>query len=186
MFIRDHMAVSAGWLGSLGASLDKFGDSALVGPVSNDISGRQRTSFYSDNMEQLNNVSKGLSVMNKGRYRRVTRIISNLFIINKGLFLELGGFDERFALESYEDDDLCYRALQAGCRLYVAEDCFVQYVAPPPLVKEVPNWYALQLGRNRAIAWDNLTEALFNWKQPVTVSLCMIVTSTASHVRTNS
>jgi GT2 family glycosyltransferase len=179
VFIRDHMAVSNGWLGSLCTCLDKYGDTAIAGPVSNDISGMQRVPFNCDNMEQLNNASKGLSVTKKGRSQKVTRIISNLFIINSELYRRLGGFDERFALESYEDDDFCYRALQAGYSLYVAEDCFVRYIAPPALVPEVPNWYALQLERNKAAARDkwgfDLTEALLSWKQHVTVSLCMIV-----------
>jgi glycosyltransferase involved in cell wall biosynthesis len=179
VFIRDHMAVSERWLASLNACLDKYGDNTIAGPVSNDISGMQRVSFDCDNMEQLNNASKGLSILKKGRYQSVTRIISNLFIINNEWFRKLEGFDERFLLESYEDDDFCYRALQAGCSLYVTEDCFVRYVAPPSLFPETPNWYFQQLQHNKAVArekWGfDLTAALLNWKQPVTVSLCMLV-----------
>jgi hypothetical protein len=43
------------------------------------------------------------------------------------VFEKVGGFDERFGLGFFDDDDLCVRALQAGFRLLVAQDVFVHH-----------------------------------------------------------
>lgn len=179
VFLRDHMAVSEGWLNSLSSCLDRHEDAAMVGPVSNDISGMQKTPFHCVNMEQLDNASKALAVTKAGQSQKVTRLLSHLLIMNSDIFQRLGGFDERFELETYEDDDICYRVLQAGYSMYMAEDCFVRYIAPPPLMPNDPDWYGRQLERNKAAAWNkwgfDITEALLRWKRQVTVSLCMIV-----------
>lgn len=45
VFIRDHMAVSEGWLNRLFSCLDRHEDAAMVGPVCNDVSGMQKLHF---------------------------------------------------------------------------------------------------------------------------------------------
>ena len=40
---------------------------------------------------------------------------------------QIGGFDERYGLGFFDDDDLCVRARTAGFRLLVALDVFVHH-----------------------------------------------------------
>ena len=109
----------------------------------------------------------------------MTRLLSFLLLVPEDRFDQIGGFDERFELESYEDDDFCYRALLAGFGLYVAQDCFVKYVHPPDLFPDRPNWLALQMADNRESAqqkWNkDILDALNEWRSAVSISLCMIV-----------
>lgn len=179
VFMRDHMCVSEGWLERLTACMQLHEHSAMVGPVINDVSGVQRVSVTCTTMKQFDNASQAVAVSRAGRSQRVSRLISNLLMMRREAFERLEGFDERFGLESYEDDDICYRALRAGYELYVAQDCFARYTQPPSLFPDVPGWYNELLERNRLAAYGkwgfDLNAALQNWKWGVTVSLCMIV-----------
>ncbi|MCU6339667.1 hypothetical protein KW823_24440, partial [Enterobacter quasiroggenkampii] len=40
----------------------------------------------------------------------------------------VGGFDERYGLGNYEDDDLCLRTANAGYRMLIANDSFIHHV----------------------------------------------------------
>ncbi|WP_349254191.1 glycosyltransferase [Paenibacillus sp. RC67] len=179
VFIRDHIGVSEQWLFHLSDCLDNHPDAAMVGPMSNDVSGMQRLPIPCETMMQLDRTARAMILTQSGCSQKVTRLLSHLLLMRKEVLERLGGFDERFGLETYEDDDLCYRALQAGYSLYIAQDCFVRYTSPPSLFPEEPNWYSSQLTRNQAIAQEkwglDVTEALMKWTYPVTVSLCMIV-----------
>jgi glycosyltransferase involved in cell wall biosynthesis len=179
VFLRDHMFVSEGWLNSLSVCLDRNEDAAMAGPYSNDVSGEQHMAVACGNMQQLDHTAKALQLTRAGHCKKVNRLLSGFLLVRRDAFDRVGGFDERFGLESFEDDDLCYRLLKEGFSLYIAEDCFVRYMPPPPLFPEDPLWYNRQLERNRTLAkekWGvDINEALNRWGRPVTVSLCMIV-----------
>lgn len=179
VFMRDHSIVSEQWLECLSECMDRQPDAAMVGPLSHDVSGWQNAPFPGETMEKFDRSARRLLLAKQGDARQVTRLLSMLLMVNKEAFDKLGGFDERFLLESYEDDDLCYRALQAGYNLYIAQDCFVRYMQPLALFPEDPDWYWKQLSANKQAAFEkwgfDLPKALFNWKRPVSISLCMIV-----------
>lgn len=179
VLMRDHVLVTAGWLEALVDCLDAHPDGALAGPVSNDVSGWQRPAapidvlLTADRAERLRLAGQSEATL------RVPRLLSFLLMADKETFSRLGGLDERFAIESYEDDDLCYRALRAGYSLYVALDSFALSAQPPSLFPNEPDWYRLRLEENRRLAelkWGvDLSDALHHWKRPVSISLCMIV-----------
>ncbi|MBP1993564.1 glycosyltransferase [Paenibacillus eucommiae] len=179
IFIRDHMIVSEHWLVKLTDCLERNSDAAMVGPLSNEVSGVQLLPVPCDNMQQLDKLAAAFVVTKAGRSKKVTRLLSHLLAVSKSHFNNLGGFDERFGMETFEDDDLCYRALQAGYGLYIAQDCFVRYIQPPSLFPGDPKWYSRIMNINREKArekWGfDLTETLQGWIYKTSVSLCMIV-----------
>jgi glycosyltransferase involved in cell wall biosynthesis len=151
----------------------------MIGPVSNDISGSQRLPVVCTEMEQLDHIARSFALSKAGQSKTTTRLLSHLLLVRRAAFEKLGRFDEQFGLECYEDDDLCYRAIQAGYSLHIALDCFVRYIQPPPLFPDNPGWYNSQLNINKEKArkkWGlDITSALYEMKRSVTVSLCMIV-----------
>jgi GT2 family glycosyltransferase len=57
-----------------------------------------------------------------------TALFSNNMVANRPLTLAVGGFDERFGAEfGGEDNDLCYRWLKAGGRLYFEPELVVMH-----------------------------------------------------------
>ncbi|GAA3409167.1 glycosyltransferase [Paenibacillus hodogayensis] len=175
VFVRDHVVVTEGWLDRLRDCMHAHEDAALVGPLSNGVSGPQRLQLPGDDPR----AAEGLANLRIGQAKKVPKLLSHLLAARKTAFESLGGFDERFGLETYEDDDLCYRALSGGYGLYVAEDCYVRYSPPPNLFPEDPSWYNGQLSRNRTVFRDKWgvdpSDTLYGWKKRITVSLCMIV-----------
>lgn len=179
VFMRDHMIVSEEWLSSLIGCARRHPQAAMIGPVSNDVSGPQRLPVVCMEMEHLDHIARSFSLSKAGQAKTTTRLLSHLLLMRHDAFDQLRGFDEQFGLECYEDDDLSYRALQAGYSLHIALDCFVRYIQPPPLFPEHPGWYNEQLITNKEKArkkWGlDITSALYEMKRSVTVSLCMIV-----------
>lgn len=179
-FIRDHIQVSEGWLDALSDCMDTHPEAALVGPMTHGVSGIQNAAEVpAEAMLAVDRAMRPLLLGKRQSAMPVARLLNILLLADKEAFRQLGGFDERFVLETYEDDDLCYRALLAGFGLYVALDCYVRYSPPLPLFPGDPGRLARQLEANRRTAmekWgEDVTAALTNWKRDITVSLCMIV-----------
>lgn len=179
VFLRDHVVVGKEWLDGLNECLDEHPGAAAAGPVAPGVSGRQRIDLPAEMLLKLDRKARALVSPQFGTPVRTTRLLSFLMIVRSEAFARLGGFDEQFSLESYEDDDFCYRALLEGYTLYIARSSVVQYASPPALFPEDPNWYSRQLETNRKKAMDKwgapLTSLLLDWKQRISVSLCMIV-----------
>ncbi|TXK80364.1 glycosyltransferase [Paenibacillus sp. N3.4] len=179
VFIRDQIMVREGWLEQLSGCLDQYPNASIVGPMMNDVSGAQRIPIVYQNYEQLYQMGDLLAIGKSMIWTRVPRLVSLLMMMPRHFFDEVGAFDERFEIESFEDDDICYQALLNNYDLYVAEGCVVFRVEPPAIMPNDPDWYNKQLTLNRAKAiskWGfDLTEALYSHKRKVTVSLCMIV-----------
>jgi GT2 family glycosyltransferase len=74
----------------------------------------------------------GMTVENAGPSREVFGACGAAFMIGRGLFDRLGGFDERFFMV-YEDVDLSYRARLAGARCFYAADAMVRHAGSATL-----------------------------------------------------
>jgi glycosyltransferase involved in cell wall biosynthesis len=171
VFIRDHVTVTKHWLEALTDCMQANPKAAMVGPLSHNVSGLQNAPIPSRET-LLKDAASAQDLLSFGyaSARRTTRLLSFLLLMRRDTFDSLGGFDERFALEAYEDDDLCYRALQAGYTLQIAYDCFVHYTYPPQLFPDDPDWYQRQIIMNRFKAlnkWGfDLAEAQYAIKTP--------------------
>lgn len=177
VLMRDYMYVSEEWTERLSDCMLRHPGAGLAGPVSNGVSGLQHLSVGPAGPGGKHRLAEGLAGLRKTHDRKVPRLLGHCLMVRRDVFTLLGGFDERYAGESYEDDDLCLRALRAGYELYIADGCYVRYERRfGPGEQET---YAARLAANRqagADKWgEDLTGLLYAWKYPVTISLCMIV-----------
>lgn len=180
VFIRDHIRVTKNWLPPLLDCLDANPKAAMAGPVSHPVSGIQEANIPITIIEAMSNEMRNQWVQSAGgSTQRVSRLLSFLLAVDREAFTALGGFDEGYHLETYEDDDLCLRALKAGYELYVVRDSAAHYDTPPSLYPDQPNWLQDQTIANRQYAhakWgSDVTALLHQYVRPVTISLCMIV-----------
>lgn len=71
-------------------------------------------------------VAQGLTRLPPGEFRRWPAVTAACCLLERSLFLELGGFATDFR-NGYEDVDLCLRAWQAGYRHYVAHRSVIEH-----------------------------------------------------------
>ena len=179
LFMSYYSLLTENCLGSMLRCLQDQNLAAMVGPVSNDVSGYQRIPIPYHDLSDIENFVPTHRDKNLGVSKQVFRLLSHCLLIKKQVLDELGGFDERFSPETYEDDDLCLRAIQKGYALYVAEDAFVHYINPlkMPTADSAGYFKILTENRQRAIAkWGfDIPDYLLKLRVPISISLCMIV-----------
>jgi hypothetical protein len=73
-------------------------------------------------------------------------------LMRRRLWDEIGGFDERFGLGNYEDDDLCLRVLNSGHTLHVVYDSFIHHFghATISILQNVDLGYLLRTNQAKA------------------------------------
>jgi GT2 family glycosyltransferase len=99
--------VTRGWLNSLLKCMRKTG-AGMVGPWTNKAKGKQR---HKPKYRLIPKIFRG--------HRRVEYLSFFCVIIAGDVFEKIGYLDEGFGLGTYEDDDFCRRALDAGYGLVI-------------------------------------------------------------------
>ncbi len=179
LFMNQYSLLSEYCLSSMLQCLKSSAQAALAGPVSNDVSGHQRIQVSYRDISGIEEFAQANREKNLGKTKPVFRLLSHCMLAKKEVLKELGGFDERFSPETYEDDDLCLRAVNKGYSLYIALDAFAHYVNPllQPLADIDQYYQILYENKQKAIAkWGfDIAEYLLALRIPITISLCMIV-----------
>ncbi len=100
------------------------------------------------------------------------------FGIQKGVFDQLGGFNEQYRFASGEDNDLSYKVLKAGYKIYFAKDSLVAHVHTHVLAKYLKEQFRhgfwrvkMYLTHPEMMRGDDYTF----WKDIVEVGLCELV-----------
>ncbi|HUY10631.1 MAG TPA: glycosyltransferase family 2 protein, partial [Candidatus Dormibacteraeota bacterium] len=128
VILNNDVIVSEDWLDAL---LDPFARIPVLGisaPRSNNISGHQQIPNvrYDDENELI-----AFARERARRYRRrgyfTDRAVGFCLCIPRFLIDEIGGFDERFGVGNFEDDDLCMRTRAAGYKIFICDDAFVHH-----------------------------------------------------------
>lgn len=179
LLMTHYSLLSARSLSSMLRCLQTEEMAAIVGPVSNEVSGHQRISIPYQEIRGLEDFALLNQTQNAGRSRKVFRLLSHCMLAKKNMLKEIGGFDERFGLGTYEDDDLCLRLVNQGYSLYIALDAFVHYINPLSLGGAKQDAFYKRLLENRQQAIDkwgfDIAPYLLQLKAPISISLCMIV-----------
>lgn len=102
---------------------------ALVAPVSNRVKGAAHIDVGTVGADATARVELEALLANQhgGRIEDVETLSGLCLLGRRSLWQELGGFDERFVLGNFEDDDLCLRARLRGHRLVIARDAFLHH-----------------------------------------------------------
>lgn len=179
LFMTCYSLLTEKSLSSMLACLKREKNCAMVGPVSNNVSGHQNIQVPHQDINKLNDFIVQNREHNSGARRQVFRLLSHCMLIKKEVLEQIGGFDERFGLGSYEDDDLCLRLINHSYMLYIALDAFVYYINPLVLPGADADSFFKRLKENKQKAIDkwgfDITSYLINMKAPITISVCMIV-----------
>ncbi len=126
--LNNDVIVTENWLDALLDPFDRMPSVGVTAPRSNKIVGDQEV------IDASYNDLEGMQAYARERTRRFAkrgfltdRAIGFCLCIDRRVIEQIGGFDERFGMGNFEDDDLCIRIRAAGYEIYVADDCFIHH-----------------------------------------------------------
>ncbi len=127
LFLNNDVIVTTGWLRRMLEVLNARPNIGLCGPLSNNVSGEQQIPVDYNSLEDIDNFSWKHAERNVGIVRNTNRLVGFCLFAKRKMLHEIGGFDERFGIGNFEDDDLCLRAVEKGWRCVIACDSFVHH-----------------------------------------------------------
>ncbi len=109
-------------LGSLGYK------PGMIGPMSNRISGAQAVELGSyESIEEMWSMAAERQVEFGSSAVQAVQVRGLFLLITSDCLQSIGGFDPRFGLGNFEDDDLNLRAKLAGYTLWIAQGAFLHH-----------------------------------------------------------
>ncbi|MFO7816103.1 MAG: glycosyltransferase family 2 protein [Desulfovibrionales bacterium] len=114
-FLNSDAFVTKGWLSRMVQCMDRTG-AGMVGPWTNRAKGSQRRKL-----------KHRLIPLFCRRPQKVQYLSFFCVLIDRSVFREIGNLDDSFALGTYEDDDFCKRALNAGFDLIIEGKSWVRH-----------------------------------------------------------
>ena len=151
VFLNSDTVVPMGWLDELLAPFSSH-DVGAVGPRSDNVSGKQKTMAVPDpetEPEAFAEFAAAWRIAHSGQTSETRRLIGFCLAVRASSFQELGGFDERFEIGGFEDDDLCRRLQQSNLRLLISHGSFVHHHGHASFDSNAIDWRVTQ-NENRA------------------------------------
>jgi len=128
VFLNNDTVVTEGWLnGLVGWALHEWPKVGLVGAVTNYASPPQQIPVPYKDLAGVD----GFAARRRSEFAhqalRVDRLTGFCLLVRSEVLERIGGFDERYGLGFFDDDDLCVRAREAGFPLLVAQNVFIHH-----------------------------------------------------------
>ncbi len=159
--LNNDVIVTEHWLDALLDPFDRMPGVGVTAPRSNKIVGDQEV------IDASYNDLEGMHAYARERARRFAkrgfltdRAIGFCLCLDRRVIEQIGGFDERFGMGNFEDDDLCIRIRAAGYEIYVADDCFIHHFGSQSFVANKVD-YAATMQTN----WTKFSQ---KWGYPAT------------------
>ena len=174
MFLNSDTVVPSGWLDELLAPFE-MGDVGAVGPRSDNVSGKQKAMAVPDPQEDPRafvEFAESWRTSHRGQTSEARRLIGFCLAVRTSSFRALGGFDERFEIGGFEDDDLCRRLHQSKLRLLIAHGSFVHHRGHASFDANDIDWRVTQAENQVRFEAKWGADAL---RKPVLVTACLIV-----------
>ena len=126
--MNNDVVVTKDWLSGMLETLISAPDVGIVGPMTDNINGRQRIPFEErPALPAIDAYAAEFRSTNRNRRVPVPGVIGFCMLFRRGLVEQIGGLDERFEVGGFEDDDFCLRARLAGYRNVIAGDVFIHH-----------------------------------------------------------
>lgn len=130
LLLNNDTVATDGWLAAMLRALEADPRRGVVGPRSNHVADRQRVADVGYDVESLDGLDTWASEFvqtGAGSGFEMTRLIGFCLLLRREVIDRIGGFDVRFGLGNFEDDDICMRAVVAGWSCWVCNDSFVHH-----------------------------------------------------------
>jgi GT2 family glycosyltransferase/tetratricopeptide (TPR) repeat protein len=149
VFLNSDAIVPRSGLLRLIAALLRSGSIAAAGPYSNYAGHAQQIASTYTALDTLNLFAEDFAERAQEDVE-TDMLVGFCLAVRKSVLDEIGGFDTRFGLGTFEDNDLCYRLRRAGYRLVLASRSFVHHGGSKTLSR-LPISVPALLERNAAL-----------------------------------
>jgi GT2 family glycosyltransferase/SAM-dependent methyltransferase len=128
LVLNNDTVLTDGWLEGLLRCAASAPDVGIIGPTSNCASPPQTDpqALY-EGAEGLADYAEHIRHHRAGQWLEVPNVSSFCMLIKREVVEQIGGFDERFGYGTFEDNDFCLRARNAGFRVFMATDVFIHH-----------------------------------------------------------
>jgi GT2 family glycosyltransferase len=128
VFLNNDTIVTEGWLdGLIRWSLNEWPKIGLVGAVTNYAPAPQHVGEDPGDLDVLPAFAARRQREYAGKALEVERLSGFCLLARREVLQQIGGFDERFGLGFFDDDDLCVRVRQGGYRLLAALNVYIHH-----------------------------------------------------------
>lgn len=138
VLLNNDTVVTEGWLEGLLKPMVQEPTIGASGPRSNRASGLQQLPFvpYGGDMAEMQQFARWYSDVHQGQAIFVPRLIGFCCAIRGTALQRIGGFDTRFGIGNFEDDDLSMRLKAAGFKLCITEEVFIHHYGSATFISE--------------------------------------------------
>lgn len=128
VLLNNDVIVPAGWLDGLLAPFGRIPGLGVTAPRSNKVAGHQllADALYPDERAMLEFAAQRRETW-AGTGYITDRAIGLCLCVDRRVIEAIGGFDERFGMGNFEDDDFCLRVRAAGYGIYICDDVFIHH-----------------------------------------------------------
>lgn len=130
VLLNNDTLVTPGWLAGLLGALERNPGAGISAPRSNWVSGEQilpDPPYARVPSEELDRFGAQRAREHAGRSREATGLCGLCMAIRREVLESIGGFDTRFEIGNFEDDDYSLRARLAGFGLWIADDSYIHH-----------------------------------------------------------
>lgn len=128
LFCDNDVIFTPQWRSILLAHLGAWSDVGIVGPMSDYVSGGQKSNLLPGPQASLDAFATTFHGARRGEHAYTSRLILFFMLCRREVIDQIGGIDERYGRWGFEDDDYCIRARRAGWQLRIAKDCFIRHL----------------------------------------------------------
>lgn len=96
-----------------------------AGSCSNEVGNRQKIKEHYDTIEEYGSYAQVHNAYSPLKHDRRLRLIGFAVMFRRDVWEQAGGFDERYGIGNYEDDDISIKILQKGYSLLFCRDSFI-------------------------------------------------------------
>lgn len=126
--MNNDVVVTDGWLSGLVRTVNDIPDIGISGPRTNNIAGSQQIpGVICNSIEDIEEFACKFKAEAETTVTITDRVIGFCMLIKRKVIEKIGGFDPRFGLGNFEDDDFCRRAIIAGFKVAITDFVFVHH-----------------------------------------------------------
>jgi len=128
VILNNDVIVTGGWLEAMIDVQRRRPTIGVSAPRSNAIVGDQKIENVPyQTIPALHAFAARRAIEQRGAFYLAERAVGFCLCIDRRVIDEIGGFDPRYGLGNFEDDDFCIRVRAAGYEIAICEDAFVHH-----------------------------------------------------------